>query len=106
MFGKQFRYFILLAALLATACAEPRFGKSLVIVLPDEQGKVGAVNVDDGKNKILLNTAYSAAKLTTSGKVESVGVTKKDVDDLFSNAIASLPIIPRRGQAIFRRRQR
>lgn len=97
-----FRYLCLFSVLLLTACAEPRLGKNLVVVLPDPNGKVGAVNVDDGKNKVLLDKAFAAAKVTTSGAVESVGVTKKDVDDIFKKTIAALPIIPKRFRLYFK----
>ena len=86
----------LCAALLATACAEPRLGKSLVVVLPDEGGQVGAVEFDDGKNKVLLDKPLAAAKVTSGGKVEPVKVTQKDVDEIFQPALASLPTVPRR----------
>lgn len=103
MFQRMFKYTVLLcAALLAAACAEPRLGKSLVVVLPDENGKVGAVEFDDGKNKVLLNQALAAAKVTTSGKVEPVAVSQKDVDDIFKPALASLPQIPRRFRLYFK----
>ncbi len=96
MIQRSLKCAILLVALLAAACAEPRLGKSLVIVLPDESGKVGAVEFDDGKNKVLLNEALAAAKVTTEGKVESVAVTQSDVDSIFKTTIASLPVLPRR----------
>jgi outer membrane protein OmpA-like peptidoglycan-associated protein len=99
---RSLKYVILFAALLAAACAEPRLGKSLVIVLPDESGKVGAVEFDDGKNKVLLNKALAAAKVTTNGKVEAVAVTEKDIEDIFKTTIASLPTIPRRFRLYFK----
>jgi outer membrane protein OmpA-like peptidoglycan-associated protein len=98
---RPLKYTILLAVLFASACAEPRLGKSLVIVLPDENGKVGAVEFDDGKNKVLLDKALSAAKITSSGTVEAVDVTQKDVDDIFKAALASLPAIPKRFRLYF-----
>ncbi len=96
--------FLLLSVFLAAACAErvePRLGKSLVIVLPDESGKVGAVEFDDGKNKVLLDQPLAAAKVTTAGKVESVAVTRQDVDDIFKAALESLPTVPRRFRLYF-----
>ena len=75
-----FKYLVVLAALLASACAEPRLGKNLVIVLPDENGKVGAVTVNDGTNAVLLDSALAAARVTTGNKVEPVAVTNDDVD--------------------------
>lgn len=101
MIRRPLKYAILLAALFASACAEPRLGKNLVIVLPDENGKVGAVEFDDGKNKVLLDKALSAAKVTSSGTVESVDVTQKDVDDIFKATLASLPAIPKRFRLYF-----
>ncbi|NKB57135.1 MAG: OmpA family protein [Alphaproteobacteria bacterium] len=99
---RSLKYALLLAALFASACAEPRLGKSLVVVLPDETGKVGAVEFDDGKNKVLLNKALSAAKVTNAGKVESVDVTQNDVDDIFKATLASLPALPKRFRLYFK----
>lgn len=92
---------LLFTALLATACAEPRLGKSLVIVLPDESGKVGAVEFDDGENKVLLNKALAAAKVTSAGKVEAVAVTEKDVNSIFKAALDTLPTVPKRFRLYF-----
>ena len=84
--GYATKYLVVLAALLASACAEPRLGKNLVIVLPDENGKVGAVTVNDGTNAVLLDSALAAARVTSGNKVESVAVTNDDVDGIFSAA--------------------
>lgn len=102
MIRRPLKYAFLLVALFAAACAEPRLGKNLVIVLPDENGKVGAVEFDDGKNKILLDKALSAAKVTSSGTVEAVNVTQKDVDEIFKATLASLPAIPKRFRLYFK----
>lgn len=100
--NKRFlKYGLLLTALLAAACAEPRLGKSLVIVLPDESGKVGAVEFDDGKNKVVLDKALAAAKVTNAGKVEAVAVTEKDVDTIFKAALDTLPTVPQRFRLYF-----
>ena len=93
-----------LGVFLLAACAEkpePRLGKSLVVVLPDESGKVGAVEFDDGKNKVLLDKALAAAKVTTKGKVESVAVTQGDVDTIFKSTLEALPKLPRRFRLYF-----
>lgn len=102
MIRRPLKYAFLLVALFAAACAEPRLGKNLVIVLPDENGKVGAVEFDDGKNKILLDKALSAAKVTSSGTVQAVDVTQKDVDEIFKATLASLPAIPKRFRLYFK----
>lgn len=98
------KYFLLAAVVAVAACAEkvePRLGKSLVIVLPDESGKVGAVEFDDGKNKVLLDKALAAAKVNSKGTVESVAVTQGDVDTIFNSALAALPTVPRRFRLYF-----
>lgn len=102
MVRRSLRYALVLAALFAAACTEPRLGKNLVIVLPDETGKVGAVEFDDGKNKIVLDKALSAAKVTNSGDVESVDVTQQDVDEIFTATLASLPALPKRFRLYFK----
>ncbi len=102
MIQRSSKFAILLILLLSAACTEPRLGKSLVIVLPDESGKVGAVEFNDGKNKVLLNKPLAAAKVTTAGKVEAVAVTQKDVDSIFKKTIASLPVLPRRFRLYFK----
>jgi len=38
-----------------------------VIVLPDEDGHVGGVEVDDGKTKVVLDQAFATAEVTTTG---------------------------------------
>lgn len=88
-------------ALLAAACAEPRLGKNLVIVLPDEDGKVGQVTVSDGKNEVVLNKALSAAKITSGGAVEAVAVNDTDVNQLFAATLDARPIPPRRFRLYF-----
>ena len=101
MIRQRLKYSLLFCALLAAACAEPRLGKGLVVVLPDESGKVGAVEFDDGTNKVLVDKPLAAAKVTSAGKVEPVAVTQKDVDDIFKPALASLPTVPRRFRLYF-----
>lgn len=91
----------ILGALLAAACAEPRLGKNLVIVLPDENGKVGAVTVTDGTNAVLLDSALAAAKVTSGNKVEPVAVTSTDVDTIFARALEAQPRPPKRFRLYF-----
>ena len=76
-------------------------GENLVIVLPDENGKVGAVTVNDGTNAVLLDSALAAARVTSGNKVESVAVTNDDVDGIFSAALKAQPIPPSRYRLYF-----
>jgi len=43
-----------------------------VVVLPDADGRVGAVEIDDGKHKVLLDTAYATGEVDSTGKVQAV----------------------------------
>ena len=88
-------------AFLIAACGDQRLGKNLVIVLPDEDGTVGAVAVSDGTNEILLNTANSAAKIGNDGKVAAVSVTKDDIDTIFGTTLNAAPIPPHRFRLYF-----
>lgn len=92
---------VLLAAFLAAACTEPRLGKNLVIVLPDESGKVGAVTVTDGRNEVLLDSALAAARVTSGNRVEPVAVTNEDIDGIFARALAAQPRPPKRFRLYF-----
>ena len=42
---RTLRHSLLLVALFAAACAEPRLGKSLVVVLADESGNAGVADL-------------------------------------------------------------
>jgi len=95
------RILAVLIALLASACAEPRLGKNLVVVLPDQNGHIGAVTVNDGTHSVLLDKDLAAAKVTTGNKVEPVAVTEKDVDGIFSAALDAQPIPPKRFRLYF-----
>lgn len=86
---------------LVTGCSEPRFGKNLIVVLPDESGKVGAVSVNDGNNTVVLDSALAAARVTRANKVETLAVTGEDVGGLFNAALAAQPTPPKRFRLYF-----
>lgn len=94
---KGARYLAIVGALLVSACA-PRL---LVVVLPDEDGKVGAVTVGEGSDAVLLDSALAAAKVRSGSKVESATVTNDEVDGIFSAALAAQPIPPKRFRLYF-----
>ncbi|MDX2086417.1 MAG: OmpA family protein [Kofleriaceae bacterium] len=43
-----------------------------VVVLPDADGHVGGVEVDDGTTKVMVDTAYGSAEVSVAGKVQAV----------------------------------
>ena len=94
------RAFALLALLaLAAGCATPR--KDLVVVLPEDGGKVGAVVVtDDKKRETTLNSAYASARSDSPGLFDRSPAMKagpssaEEVKQAFGAALAAQPARP------------
>jgi len=83
--------------LLTAACApkpEPR-SDSLVVVLPDENGKVGAVVVGDGGNSQLLDSAYASSEANRAGQLKAATLDAEAVDKRFAAALAARPLLPK-----------
>ena len=70
---------------LASGCAN----EGVVAVLPESNGHVGAVVVESGGNKTLLNTAYAAC----SGSKPMI-IDRQQVAELFGDVLAALPTPP------------
>ena len=62
-----------------------------VIVLADENGTVGAVEVDDGTTKTLLDKAYASAEVGTDGRARGLATEATDVSARFADAMAARP---------------
>lgn len=60
-----------------------------VVVLPDENGHVGAVEVDDGTSKIVLDQAYASSELGTDGLARSLPAEASEVSAKFAAAMAA-----------------
>jgi outer membrane protein OmpA-like peptidoglycan-associated protein len=95
----RFLLYILAAAALVTGCAKPR--NDLVVVLPEEGGKVGAVVVtDEKKRQTTLNTAYASARSDSPGFFDrssgmKAGPSSADeVRQSFGTALAAQPARP------------
>lgn len=69
---------------------------NLVVVLPEDNGHVGAVVVHDTKgDQLLLDKAYSAAGgYKGTGAAQSVEVKPAEVKTIFGRALAAAPIPP------------
>jgi len=74
--------------------------KALIVVLPNADGSVGAVTVDDGHDPVLLDHAYAAGAVT-GGKVETKTATRQEVRETFGKALAAQPILPSHFQLYF-----
>ncbi len=62
-----------------------------VVVLADENGHVGAVEVDDGKAKTLLDKAYASAEIGVDGMARGIPAEASDVSGRFAAAMAAQP---------------
>jgi OOP family OmpA-OmpF porin len=63
-----------------------------VVVVPDSQGHVGGVVVDDGKQQLALETAGAAARMGDRGRAVRSQVTNAEVDRVFAAALAAAPL--------------
>jgi outer membrane protein OmpA-like peptidoglycan-associated protein len=77
------------------ACATPRPSSTdLVVLVPDDvSGKVGTVVVMSAEGETTLNQAYASARVE-EGKAEHRALNQKEVNQVFSQAIAARPARP------------
>ncbi len=62
-----------------------------VVVLADENGAVGAVEVDDGTTKTLLDKEYASAEIGADGRARPLSAEATDVSARFAAAMAAQP---------------
>ena len=62
-----------------------------VVVLPDEDGHVGGVEVDDGRTKTMLNRAYATSEVGTDGRTRRLETLPAEVAKKFAQAMAAQP---------------
>src|SRR5262249_56505224 len=85
------RYLGPLAALLVLGgCAT---SQDLVVLLPDKDGKVGKVLVQNPKGETLLDSAYAAARTSGSG-VQRNTATQSEVKEAFGSTLTAMPPRP------------
>jgi len=85
------RYLGPLAALLVLgACATSR---DLVVLLPDKDGKVGKVLVQNPKGETVLESAYAAARTSGSG-LQRNAASQSEVKDVFGTTLTAMPPRP------------
>ena len=81
-------YMALAGAVLLSACSTT---KELVVLLPGEDGQVGAVAIAEPQRITLLDTALGAAKIDTQGRVTKGTLSEEDVKRTFAEALAARP---------------
>lgn len=88
---------VAIAALLAGCAGDPpkTHPPQLVVVLPDQDGKVGTVVVSGDGGSTTLNQAYAAARVeVVGGKSEARPASEAEVKKVFAVAIAAQPLRP------------
>lgn len=88
------RAFVALMALAAlSACATK---SNLVVVLPEDDGHVGAVVVHDANGNAVLDKAYAAEGAGAGGgALQPVKVDAQEVSQIFGTTLAAQPIPPK-----------
>ena len=87
-----------LAALaLLAACAQPvpppPPRQALVVVLPNADGTVGAVSVDNGRGPVLLDRPYAAGEVR-GGALAPLQMDEPSVHEVFAATVVARPIRP------------
>jgi outer membrane protein OmpA-like peptidoglycan-associated protein len=80
---------LLLAAMLAAACAAPR--PALFAVIPGADGHVGAIVVESNGEKRVINSAYGAQRVRADGYLEAARLDAAKVREEFGTTLAALP---------------
>ena len=81
-------YTALAGAVLLSACSTT---KELVVLLPGEDGQVGAVAIAEPQRTTLLDTPLGAAKIDAKGRVKKDTLSAEDVKRTFAEALAAQP---------------
>ena len=89
------RLIALLPALaLAAGCAAPKPRNDMVVVLPEQDGKVGAVVVREGSREIVLDSAYASARSSEAGGMRAAPSSAGEVSKVFGPALSAQPARP------------
>lgn len=84
----------LLASALAAGCACGPVSPALFAVLPAPDGHIGAIVVQRGSARHVIDTAYGAERLGEDGTLRTTKVTEAEVQERFGRALAALPVAP------------
>ena len=87
-----------LLSLMMAACAqpEPKIADTVFVVLPDDEGKAGAITVNQGGTSVVLDQPYAAAQVTRQGALEPVVVNADEVQQIFGDALSAQPRLPQK----------
>lgn len=84
----------LVTALMIFSHRQP-VGDEMVVVLPGPDGKVGTVVVERGGERVVLNQAYAASRISGGGAPQAQQITASQVRGDFGPLLAALPGRPK-----------
>jgi len=82
-----------LALLLLVGCAKP-MRDDLYVLMPDQDGKTGALSVESGGQQAVLDRPYASARVTEPGRVAAGAVTEQEARQAFGAALEAQPARP------------
>jgi outer membrane protein OmpA-like peptidoglycan-associated protein len=82
-----------LALLLLVGCARPT-RDDLYVLLPDEEGKTGALSVESAGRQAVLDRPYASARVAEPGRVEAGAVSPQEARQAFGAALDAQPARP------------
>jgi outer membrane protein OmpA-like peptidoglycan-associated protein len=82
-----------LALLLLVGCAKP-MRDDLYVLMPDQEGKSGALTVESGGHRAVLDRPYASARVTEPGRVAAGAVTEREARQAFGAALEAQPARP------------
>src|SRR4051812_19637861 len=68
--------------------------KELVIILPESNGHVGTLVVERGNERMTLNQAYAASRITSDGVARVEQLPQRQVQSEFRRTLRALPAPP------------
>ena len=90
--NRLFRYSVAcMGTLLLAACSTT---KTLVVLLPEENGASSAVTVGEGTRAAVLDAPLTAATVDMRGNIDRAAVTQEEVQRTFGEALAAQPPKP------------
>jgi outer membrane protein OmpA-like peptidoglycan-associated protein len=82
-----------LALLLLVGCAKP-MRDDLYVLMPDQDGKTGALSVESGGQQTVLDRPYASARVTEPGRLAAGAVTEQEARRTFGAALEAQPARP------------
>lgn len=93
------RYAVVIVIAALTACAapppqSPPQSQTLVVLVPDAGGKVGAVSVKSAQGEMVINNAYASATTTGNAAPVAGSSSATQVQQIFGDTVKALPSPP------------